>query len=230
MMQVSRKTIVVGFFIFVSYLLVYYLDYNNTQNIHEKYKEVVMKICEEYDVNDVGVDIQRERKVVYDYYHVTVRGTCQNIVYSEIHQFVRKIEEIQIDGIRAKARGHVILNGYGYSTRGLNYRDLVCKDEVVYTQLNEFEKTYLENLKTELPHEGMAEKNIGKTKLGEPDEIEYSRNYSGMQERARHITYIWYDTEGTAIVKAKTSRWSWKEDRKVEGYVSNVWIADKLKE
>ena len=228
MRHLSKKKIIIIVCVLILGSLISFLDHKHRQKVYRLCKDAVTEICEEYDIQNLEIFTAFDRYWDFDYYTIYVKGNLYSLKHSEIYSYVRELEEIEVDAFRTEIGARIILNGDVYSTRGRNNCDLVCNNDVVYTHLTEVEKVRRSYLKDGLPYEGMAEKDISLTKLGEPDEIEYSHDYEKRMEKARHITYIWYNSEGQTIAKASVKRWNAQKREVCPGYVFYVDIAEKF--
>lgn len=232
-MNHKGKIILLGIvgLIFVICILNAFNNQKKKKEAFEECKNTAEQICIENNIDVIDISIQYSQKYEeYDVYMLYVEGSFSNVDLSNVYNLVKRIDVLMIDYDSTLLLTQIKLNDSIYELDILNDKILTCDDKEVYTYVSEKDKSMKETLKSKLPYEGLAEEYIGYTKLGEPDEKEYSANYTGMIERARHIDYIWHDSNGTKIAEATVRHWDFKTKSVVDGYVSDIWISYKLKD
>ena len=164
-------------------------------------------------VNDISIQYFQQYKE-YDVYTLYVDGRSSGASMLDLYNLVRRIDNLMVDYKNTLLLSNIIVNGNKYELDALNDKVLTCDDKEVYTFVSEEDKKMKDVLKSKYPYEGLLEEYIGGTILGEPDEKEYSRDYSKMQERARWIIYTWYDSKGVKKCEVRVSAWDGKKQEK----------------
>lgn len=77
-------------------------------------------------------------------------------------------------------------------------------------------------LSTKLPYEGLEEKYINNTILGEADEVEKCLDFYKLRMASRSVKYTWYNSNGKVRAIASVGYWNYKTDKAVPGYISSI--------
>ena len=221
-----KKTIFVGTIGLMVLIIVLFFVYSREAKKKEAFDSCIStakQICLDNNitVNDISIKYSKQYKE-YNVYTLYVDGRSSKASMLDLYNLVRRIDNLIVDYEDTLLLSNIIVNGNKYELDVLNDKILTCDDKEVYTFVSEEDKKMKDVLKSKYPYEGLLEKYIGDTILGEPDKKEYSRDYSKKQERARWITYTWYDSKDVKKCEVRVSAWDAKNKKRVEPYVKYV--------
>ena len=219
------KKILISIFIIIAIIIgcISFFSFKKEQELKQAINACTSQanqLCTEYNFENASIKINLYADEAY---LLTIDGILANEDLNNIYNFVTKIEQLRINYEDYFLLTQITINGDRYGIDYNNRNKLERNHLVVYIYRTEEELERLEDLKNQLPYEGMSEDDINNTMLGTPDEKEYGFGYNEVSASHKWVQYIWRDDNGELQAKATVRYWDFKNRKQVEGYVSDVF-------
>ncbi len=183
----------------------------------EAYVQKVKNIGLSYGIADMQVDVRQDKSSGYLVCMSEITGSGTNTFQKEkLYELVWNLENLRIEAEGISPRTIINLDGFEYSIARWNEKMLLINGEEMFTYVSAGEKAVQASLANALPYEGMSEKYIGNTSLGEADKCEKCPHYDQLKRERRSKTYYWYNSNQS--LKARAVVYFDDDELAIDGY------------